>query len=136
NKRNLLICKWANFLAIDGDRAEKLAFLEHRYGEKRARPGQFDHGHARWLALDIGPLLRDISNVDRLIGLDQATESVSRVPWKGSLPDMGRKSRFHIPHGLGPERIAIVSRQSAEARFAKPSRVGEYGLEHGLQFAR
>src|SRR6266702_8879811 len=46
NQCNLLVRKWANFLAIDGDRAEKLAFLEHRYGEKRARPGQFHHGHA------------------------------------------------------------------------------------------
>src|SRR5206468_1216255 len=121
---------------IDADRTDQLTFAQHRHCEKRASPRKLNGCHAPWLGVRprIGRLRGDVGNVDRLLGLKQATMSISWVR-TDRFSKVVRKCRRHVLHGLRAEYVAVITEENAEIGLAKARRVREHGLEHGLQLA-
>ena len=101
---DLLVGERPDLLAIDADRADQLALLEHRHDEKRCERRRGRRERRRWIAFDVGLLRRQIVDVDDLLRPDDVT--------KCGCPEAGGH-RLALPH-LGQCRRRVVHRDNAE----------------------
>src|SRR5262249_18949903 len=76
NKLDLFVAERPHLLAVDGDRADQLILLEHRYDENGASAGRLGQGNRRWLAFDVGLLQSEVDDVLQLLGRDNAAERI------------------------------------------------------------
>src|SRR5262249_6477479 len=68
HQRDLLVREWPNLPAINGNQADDLVLLEHRYDEQCPDPGEFDAGNRQRVAVDVDLLRTQVSDMDRLPG--------------------------------------------------------------------
>ena len=133
---DLLVAERAHLLAVHADRADQLAFLEHRHDQEGPATGELDLGDEQGIAFDVCLLLCDVGNVDQLLGRGDTAEAGS---WAGA------DDRFALPP-LGPcgrragrrdetESVAFAQPQVAEPGTADAHRILQHGLEHGLKLA-
>src|SRR5262245_12663267 len=104
NKLNMLVVERPHFLAIDGDRADELVLLEHRYVDHGSSAGQVGEPHQRRLALDVSPVCPDVGNVYRLLRSKQALEGTVRA----------RTDHRVAPRQLSPCPRCVVQRNASE----------------------
>ena len=76
---DLLVGERPNLLAVDGDRADQLVLLQHRYIDHRSSTGEVGEPHQRPLAVAVSLLGPDIRNVYELLGRKQAGERTVRA---------------------------------------------------------
>jgi hypothetical protein len=69
---DLLVGEGPHFLAVDGDRADNLALLEHRHRNMRSRAGEFGRG-------GLHRFRRLVDGVDDLPGLQKGVERETGV---------------------------------------------------------
>src|SRR5262249_54621503 len=67
---DLLVGERAHLLAVNGDRADQPAFLEHRHADERARARELDDGGGCVLLF-----LCEVGDVDHLFCFDQAAQN-------------------------------------------------------------
>ena len=106
---DLLVGERPHLGAVDGDRADQLVLLEHRYHENCASAGQFSHGNWPWLAVDVGALQSEIGYVSQLLRRDNAAKRMG-----GAEADYRIASPQRIPfrrralHRHDPECLCVV----------------------------
>src|SRR6266516_1291576 len=66
DQRNLLLGEPSDLPAIDGNQADDLVLLEHRYDEQRPDPGEFDVGNRQRIAVEVNLIRTQVSDMDRL----------------------------------------------------------------------
>ena len=64
---DLLVGERTHFLAVNGDRANQLAVLEHGNAERCPITAKLDRGNHIGIAFEIGRDRRDVDNVDHLL---------------------------------------------------------------------
>jgi len=79
DQRDLLVGERSNLPAIDGDCADQLILLEHRYGQQCPNAGELDCRAGQWIAIEIGRIGVQVGNVDRLPGLGDSTQAGHRA---------------------------------------------------------
>src|SRR5215468_5073378 len=129
---NLLVGEWLDLLAVDADRADQLAFLEHRHEHHRTGAGEFDDFLG--VISILGPYVSDVGG---LLGLDDPIQQGARPrPDDGITPPQIREGRWRAIHRDIPEDAAVfIEDQVAELRPADAGRVLQHGLEHRVEFA-
>src|SRR4029077_10791912 len=135
NQLDLLICEWADLLAVDGEGPDQFAFLQDRNVEDGSEPSEIDGGHEDGFALDVGRVHRDLGDMNRLPRLDDAAEGSSRArPLRAPLPELG-KCFWYAEHRSCPPRAILESKQTSETGLADAHRVLQHRAEDRLQFA-
>src|SRR5262249_34168623 len=117
---DLLIGEWANLLAIDAERSDRLTFLEHRHDQKRASRAERYEGA-------VGVFGGGIGEMDHLLRADRAIERNRCGSWdeRVALPFVGhRRGRIVDCHTSEP--IALAQGHVAEAGLTNARRVGKY----------
>ena len=128
---DLLVGKRANFLAIDGDHADKFVVPEHRHQDERivrrravaARP-----------AIALG---RMVGRVDHLLGSHGTVEQAAgcRLESIASALEKFSKSGRTIVHRTGVQHAVVMKIQRAELGVADTRGILQHGLENRLQIA-
>src|SRR5262249_11991714 len=117
NQRNLLVRKWANLLAIDGDSADRLALFDHRHCNQCPGAEDLDGTNRYGIAVDIGLLGAHVSDVDRL----QCRGSTDE--WEPRAGTEQRSTSFHETW-----RLRAVSRGHAKSVSLSEPQIGMSGL--------
>ncbi|OLB78216.1 MAG: hypothetical protein AUI16_04190 [Alphaproteobacteria bacterium 13_2_20CM_2_64_7] len=131
-KLDLLVTKRSYLLAINGYCANRLAFLEHRYGHIAARATQLGCVIREKLAFR-----RGIGEADRLFRAEDVLECAASRQLMGSpLPHELGVGRRDVEFCRGAERAVLIVEHHAELCFADSRGVLEHGLEYRLQRAR
>ena len=76
---DLLVGERPHLLAVDADRADQLALLEHRHVEQASRAAELGGGDAERFAVGIGLLGVGIHDVDRLPRAGDTTQAGRRA---------------------------------------------------------
>ena len=93
DKNNLLVGKGADFLAIYGERADQLAFVQHRNCKNCPHVPKFDGRNSGWNAVfNVGLFCSKIRDVNDRFSREHATDNCFRtgtlkrraagVPWR------------------------------------------------------
>ena len=138
HQRNLLVGEGPDFLSINAERSDQLVFLEQGHLQERPSTPEFRDGDHPRITVNVGLMLQDIRNLDRLLCYRNLTQ---RDFWVGAewifLKERTPRGR-QVP--LSDSAISIffflVQKQHGEFRLAKTHGVLQHGLEHGLQLAR
>ena len=131
---DLLVRERPNLPAIDGDRADDLFTLEHGRGEQCSDAAEFDGGDRWGIAVKVGLLCTQVSDVDRLPGAGRAGDYGSRIGKAQSRAPQFRRIRVwhRTVERNGAEGLSFADPESAVTGLAEPRRVREDGLEYGL----
>src|SRR5262249_59240578 len=121
NERDLLISKRADLPAINGDHADRLVFLEHGYRDQGPDAAELDPGNRHWVAVEVGLVRAQISDVDRLPspggagrGCRAVTDhgAVRRLrrtgPWRATTRMLSPSQRNRVPWLASHSRLAFT----------------------------
>jgi hypothetical protein len=132
DKFDLLVTKRSYLLEINGYCANRLAFLEHRYGHIAARATQLGCVIREKLAFR-----RGIGEADRLFRAEDVLECAPNRQLMGSpRPHEFGVRRRDVEFCRGAERAVLIVEHHAELCFADSRGVLKHGLEYRLQRAR
>src|SRR5262249_17259741 len=137
HKLDLFVAERPHLLAVDGDRADQLILLEHRYDENGASAGYLGQGNRRWLAFDVGLLQSEVGDVLQLLGRDNAAERIGGAEADYRVaPPQRVPFQWRAVHRDDAKRVSVVQQEIAEFRLADARGILQHGLEHRLQLAR
>src|SRR5262245_41607371 len=115
---------------VDRDSTNELTVLEHRYIEDRSELSKIDCGDKYGLALDIGRLLGDIGDMNRLSGLSNSPQSgLCTRSLRSALPKIG-ECRRDSEHSGGSPCAIIVAKQHTKSGAANLHRILQHRPEY------
>ena len=134
---DLLLSEWAHLLAVDGDGADQIVFLEHWHDEISASAGRLHELNQRSLACEVALLASHVSDMLQLLGLDYASEWMKRAGFDNgfALPQFD-PCRGCPTHRVHPEHAVLKQHEIAEMGLTDAGRALQHRAEHGLQLAR
>src|SRR5262249_18544169 len=134
---DLLIGERLYLLPIDGDHADQLSLLDHRYHENGASAGRLGEGYRPRLAIEIGGLRSEVGNVLHQPGLGDPGKGILLTKTENwiSAPPL-RPCRGGAVHRGYPKSVIFVQQKIAKFGIAYASGILQHRLEHWLQFAR
>src|SRR6266536_4001562 len=136
DQRDLLVGERADLAAIDGDHTNHLVPLEHWNVDYCPDAAKFDRGNDRCVAVVVGLLRTQVSDVDWLPGLGGAGHGACRErPDHTSAPLRSECRRHRTVERNGAEGLSFAEPKSAVAGLAEPRRIREDGLKYGPKFA-
>src|SRR6185437_10505401 len=136
---DLLLGKREHLLTVNGDRADRFVFLEHRNHKQGTNAGDFDAGDRQRVALQVRWVGTHICNLDRPALLGSARQE--NVPTTGavyrSAAPLLDPGRWQIAMNRGrTEAAPFVQPQRAVAGFAELGRLRQHGAEYRIKGTR
>ena len=135
NKRDLFVGKWADFLAVQGKRADKLVVLEHRNNQKGPQAGEFKARNGYRVAFEIAFRCLNIGDVYGAFGGEHPTDgAIWARPKRGALLGLGEGCR-RVERRDHVQSFAVPAVDVAELGVADANGLLQHGREHRLKFA-
>src|SRR5262249_44433168 len=128
---NLLCRERPDFLTVDADRADQIAFLDHRNNKYRSGAGRFGEPDKSWLSFNESCFLCDVRYVLQLLGFDHASKRIlrTRLDYRDPLPQL-RIFPWRAIHSRYLKSASVVNQKIAEFCFANPASVLQHCLKH------
>ena len=132
---NLLVGKWRHLFTVDRERTNELTVLEHGHIEDRPELPKIDRRDKYGFALDIGGLLGDIGDMNRLSGLSNTPQSGACTrSLRSTVPKIG-KCRRYPEHGGSTPCSIVVPKQHSKSGAAHLHRILQHRLEYRVKLA-
>jgi hypothetical protein len=131
---DVLVAERLNFLTVYADRPDQLVVLDHRNGEHRAIPGEFDGLDDKRMTTDIRLRRRDVGDLRHLpSGGDAAERHVRRGPDQRVPPEGLDIGGRRVVGGDRAKGIVLAQEQRAELGRADTHGVLQDRLEHRIE---
>ena len=135
---DLLVGEGANFLAVDGERANQFVLLQHGDSQKCPHATKFDGCNGGWVASVGVALLRcGIGDVNDPLGSQHATRHSFRIGTiERRISSRFREGWRRVVRGDKGQGVAVPAIDIPKRGVADTDRVLQHGGEHALKITR
>src|SRR6516162_7975858 len=91
---DLLVAERADLLTIEGNGADELILLEHRYESQSVNASGVNGGKSQWMAVEIRLIFSEISDLKRLSGFSNTAHGCCTAD-RGASPHLDVCRRKH-----------------------------------------